>query len=169
MNENGTDGMVKDAVEDFRKELMGLDEKELAKLLARHRKVSKKRKILHPGSRTKEGLTPEEQTQLLEAFRTYYKTSYFQVYNAQRTQVEQSAAALLNVYNGNVFPEMNITWGTYPTNLGHADFPGCFRCHDGNHKSSSGREITQDCNACHSLLAMDEADPKILHELYPNP
>ena len=76
------------------------------------------------------------QTQLPEAFRAYYKTSYFQVYNAQRTQIEQSAEALLYVYNGNVFPEMNITWGTYPTNLGHADFPGCFRCHDGNHKSS---------------------------------
>ena len=108
------------------------------------------------------------QTELPEAFRAYYKTHYFAVYNAQRAQIEQSAAALLYVYNGNIFPEMNITWGTYPNNLGHADFPGCFRCHDGNHKSSQGREITQDCNACHSLLAMDEADPKILHELYPS-
>ena len=62
-------------------------------------------------------------------------------------------------------PEMNITWGTYPNNLGHTDFPGCFRCHDGNHKSKGGDEITQDCNACHALLAMDEPDPKILHEL----
>jgi len=69
------------------------------------------------------------------------------------------------IYEGNVFPEMNVTWGTYPNNLGHNDFPGCFRCHDGNHKSKAGGEITQDCNACHSLLAMDEPNPKILQEL----
>jgi hypothetical protein len=109
------------------------------------------------------------QTELPEAFRSYYKANYFSVYNSQRAQIEQAAATLLYIYNGNIFPEMNITWGTYPNNLGHTDFPGCFRCHDGNHKSKEGREITQDCNACHSLLAMDEADPKILHELYPGP
>ena len=108
------------------------------------------------------------QTQLPEAFRAYYKANYFSAYNSQRAQVEQAASTLLDIYNGNIFPEMNITWGTYPNNLGHADFPGCFRCHDGNHKSKEGREITQDCNACHSLLAMDEANPKILHALYPS-
>ncbi len=107
----------------------------------------------------------EAQTQLPEALRTYYRTRYFAAYNAQRAQIEQAAAALLEIYNGNIFPEMNMTWGTHPNNLGHQDFPGCFRCHDGNHQAKGGRSITQDCNACHALLAMDEADPKILHEL----
>jgi len=105
------------------------------------------------------------QTQLKEALREHYRSNYFSIYNSQRTQIEQAAAALLEIYNGNIFPEMNVTWGTYPNNLGHYDFPGCFRCHDGNHKSKDSREITQDCNACHSLLAMDEAHPKILQEL----
>jgi hypothetical protein len=105
------------------------------------------------------------QTELPEALREYYRKSYFAIYNSQRAQIEEAAKALLYIYDGNVFPEMNITWGSYPNNLGHNDFPGCFRCHDGNHKSKSGAEITQDCNACHSLLAMDEPDPKILHEL----
>ena len=105
------------------------------------------------------------QTELPDALREYYRTKYFSIYNSQRAQIEQAAAALLEIYNGNIFPEMNVTWGTYPNNLGHKDFPGCFRCHDGNHKSQSGREVTQDCNACHALLAMDESDPKILHEL----
>jgi hypothetical protein len=109
------------------------------------------------------------QTQLPEAFRAYYKANYYALYNSQSAQIEKAAAALLDIFNGDVFPEMNITWGTYPNNLGHTDFPGCFRCHDGSHKSKEGREITQDCNACHSLLAMDDADPKILHELYPSP
>jgi hypothetical protein len=105
------------------------------------------------------------QTQLPEALRGYYRKNYFAVYNSQRAQIEEAAFALLDIYNGNIFPEMNITWGLYPINIGHNDYPGCFRCHDGNHKSKEGRVITQDCNACHNLLAMEEPDPKILHEL----
>ena len=107
----------------------------------------------------------DAQTQLPEAWRQYYRANYFPVYNTQRAQIEEAASALLEIYNGNIFPNMNLTWGTYPNNLGHNDFPGCFRCHDGNHKAKDGRVITQDCNACHNLLAMDEPDPKILHEL----
>ncbi len=107
----------------------------------------------------------EAQTELPQALREYYRKNYFAVYNSQRAQIEEAAKGILYIYQGNVFPEMNITWGTYANNLGHTDFPGCFRCHDGNHKSKGGGEITQDCNACHALLAMDEPDPKILHEL----
>jgi nitrate/TMAO reductase-like tetraheme cytochrome c subunit len=105
------------------------------------------------------------QTELPEALRDYYRKNHFTLYNTQRTQIEQAARALLYIYEGNVFPDMHITWGSYPNNLGHTNFPGCFRCHDGNHKSKDSREITQDCNACHSLLAMDEPHPKILQEL----
>jgi len=105
------------------------------------------------------------ETEIPQALREYYRKNYFQVYNSQRAAIEDAAKGLVYIYDGNVFPEMNITWGTYANNLGHNDFPGCFRCHDGNHKSKGGGEITQDCNACHALLAMDEPDPKILHEL----
>jgi len=107
----------------------------------------------------------EAQDEIPQALREYYRKNYPAVYNSQRAQIEEAAKGILYIYQGNVFPEMNINWGTYPNNLGHNDFPGCFRCHDGNHKSKGGSEITQDCNACHALLAMDEPDPKILHEL----
>ena len=105
------------------------------------------------------------QTELPGALRDYYRKNYSAVYNSQGAQIEQAAEALLEIYNGNIFPAMNVTWGTYPNNLGHSDFPGCFRCHDGNHKAKDGRVITQDCNACHNLLAMEDPDPKILHDL----
>jgi hypothetical protein len=65
----------------------------------------------------------------------------------------------------NVNPEMKISWGTYPNNLGHEDFLGCFRCHDGSHQSKDGKVITQDCDACHAVLAQDEANPKVLTDL----
>ncbi|MBZ5514519.1 MAG: NapC/NirT family cytochrome c [Acidobacteriia bacterium] len=107
----------------------------------------------------------DAETDLPEALGEYYRKNHLSVYNSQQAEIEQAGRALVYIYEGNVFPAMNVTWGTYPNNLGHMDFPGCFRCHDGNHKTKGGKEITQDCNACHNLLAMDEADPKILHEL----
>jgi hypothetical protein len=111
--------------------------------------------------------------QLPEALRAYYQKNYPAVYASQRAAIDASAQGILYIYQGNVFPEMNITWGTYPNNLGHNDpghnnTPGCFRCHDDNHKSKAGKSITQDCNACHTMLAMDEPNPKILHELEGN-
>jgi hypothetical protein len=60
---------------------------------------------------------------------------------------------------------MKLTWGNYPNNVGHTDFPGCFRCHDDQHVSAKGSSVTQDCNSCHQMLAMDEAAPKILTDL----
>ena len=100
-----------------------------------------------------------------EALRQYYRTNYSLVYDAQRAQIEQAATTLLEIYSGNIFPRDEGDLGHISQQSGPQDFPGCFRCHDGNHKSKDGREITQDCNACHNLLAMDEPDPKILHEL----
>jgi hypothetical protein len=95
----------------------------------------------------------------------YYRTSYPQVFARQSAQLETAIAAVQAIYQQNVFPAMKITWGTYPNNLGHTDFPGCFRCHDGNHTSADGRTITNDCATCHDLLAVGENNPKILTEL----
>jgi len=65
----------------------------------------------------------------------------------------------------NVFPNMSIGWGTYPNNIGHEKFPGCFRCHDGQHVTKTGESIGQDCGTCHELVAVDEQNPKILKDL----
>jgi len=83
----------------------------------------------------------------------------------RRPEAARAAQALVAIYQRNVFPQMRVSWGTYPNNIGHNDFPGCFRCHDEQHASPDGRKITQDCNSCHRLLAMEEAAPKILTEL----
>jgi hypothetical protein len=92
------------------------------------------------------------------AFRQFYPAS-------PPAQVSNAIDALIAIYGRNVFPEMKVTWGTYPNNLGHMDFPGCFRCHDDNHAAADGKKIVQDCNTCHQMLAMDEPAPKILTDL----
>ena len=99
----------------------------------------------------------------------FYRTGYPQVYAANPALVKASIQKVGAIYARNVFPEMNVTWGTYPNNLGHTDFPGCFRCHDGNHTSASKRTISNDCSTCHNLLAVGEKDAKILTELGTDP
>ena len=99
------------------------------------------------------------------AFAKFYQDSYPAIWGQKQADVKTSADEVLAVYNRNVFPAMKVAWGAYPMNIGHEDFPGCFRCHDGSHSSQSGDSITQDCNACHNLLAQDETNPKILTDL----
>jgi len=65
--------------------------------------------------------------------------------------IDNAVAATARIYQGNVFPEMRVGFGTYPNNIGHIDSPGCFRCHDDNHKSKDGKAISQDCETCHKI------------------
>ena len=77
-------------------------------------------------------------------------------------EIQAAGAALLAIYQRNVFPDLKVTWGTYLNNLGHIDTPGCFRCHDGGHSTATGQTITQDCDSCHKVVAVDEASPEVL-------
>jgi hypothetical protein len=99
------------------------------------------------------------------AFEKFYRDTYPAVWSQRQAEVTASGKAVLAIWDRNIFPDMNVTWGKYPINIGHTDFPGCFRCHDGSHAAKNGDAITQDCNACHNLLSMDEANPKILTDL----
>jgi len=95
----------------------------------------------------------------------FYRSQYPAVWSAQRPQVEGSARTLATIYTNNVFPAMNVRWGTHPNNIGHTDSAGCFRCHDGSHTSQSGATITNDCSVCHNLAVSNEAHPKLLTDL----
>jgi hypothetical protein len=85
------------------------------------------------------------------SLRDFYRTSYEALYMTRRQDVERAVQATKTIYRKNVFPDMNVQFGTYPNNVGHVDFPGCFRCHDDNHKSNDGKTIRQDCELCHAM------------------
>jgi cytochrome c2 len=95
----------------------------------------------------------------------FYQTNYREIYQTRRTVVEQSGQEVANIYLRNIFPDMRVTWGTHPNNLGHNDSLGCFRCHDGSHTSADGQTITNDCSACHQIIVSGENNPKILTDL----
>ncbi len=103
--------------------------------------------------------------QIPKAIGEFYLTKYPALFQSDRPAIETAAEQVKQIYLRNVFPDMKLTWGTHPNNIGHDDFPGCFRCHDGKHKSADGRMITDDCSACHQVLAMEEENPKVLADL----
>ena len=85
------------------------------------------------------------------SLRDYYRTEQSGVYMSRRQDVERVVAATQDLYARNIFPTMKVGFGTYSNNLGHMDFPGCFRCHDDNHKTQDGRVISQSCDLCHTI------------------
>ncbi len=80
-----------------------------------------------------------------------YKTQHAEVYSARQPDVEAAVAGLQAIFDKTAFPFMNVTWESHPDNIGHKNFPGCFRCHDGKHLSSDNQAIRLECNICHSI------------------
>src|SRR5208337_4745969 len=70
--------------------------------------------------------------------------------------INKAVDELQVIYSTTFFPTMKVDWKTHPNNIGHLYYPGCFRCHDGNHVSKDGRVISKDCNSCHTLLDQEE-------------
>jgi hypothetical protein len=91
------------------------------------------------------------ESEISRTLRDFYRSQFPAVYMSQRQSVEKAVQTSGYIYRRNVFPEMNVTFGTYPNNIGHMDFPGCFRCHDDNHKAKDGTKISQDCDTCHKI------------------
>ncbi len=110
--------------------------------------------------------TAEASNKIPAALAKYYQECYPAVSSQRSGDISKAGTELATIYNRNVAPDLKVTWGTYTNNLGHTDFPGCFRCHDGSHSTIDKKmSITQDCNSCHVPLAVEEAHPQILKTL----
>jgi len=95
----------------------------------------------------------------------YYRQAYPAIASEREADVGAAAKVLVRIYDTNVFPDLGVSWGQYPNNLGHEAFPGCFRCHDEEHKTADGKTITQDCGVCHEAVATEESSPEVLKTL----
>jgi hypothetical protein len=75
-------------------------------------------------------------------------------------KLEPMIAEMQRIYSHNFFPEMRADWRAYPDNRSHKEWPGCFRCHAGEHHSADKQHTisTGDCNSCHTILAQGAGD-----------
>ncbi len=94
--------------------------------------------------------------QIARDLRDWYKENYPDLVEMNQELLDDAVRAVQQAYAENVFPSMNIGWGTYKDFIGHQDGTGCFRCHGGLHESRTGAIITEDCDACHIILAEDQ-------------
>ena len=76
---------------------------------------------------------------------------------AQSEPVIKEAQA---IYRANFFPEVKLDWRTHPNFVGHKNWDGCFRCHDGKHIAADGKTSIKasDCRSCHLILAQGSGE-----------
>jgi hypothetical protein len=91
---------------------------------------------------------------------SFYLTQYPELYPKKRQEIQKAVAEVQRIYQTNFFPEMKVDWRTHPDNIGHTLFPGCFRCHEGNHVSREGKVIRKDCQLCHTIIGQESDLPK---------
>ncbi len=82
----------------------------------------------------------------------YYQKNSPDLLSNGGKRISNAVAALQQIYGENFFPSMKARWTAYPDNEGHWIFPGCMRCHDGQHKSQDGDVIPHDCRTCHIIM-----------------
>jgi hypothetical protein len=88
----------------------------------------------------------------------FYSTKYSQLVSREEKLVELAAESVAGIYGRSVFPEMGVNWQTHPNNIGHEEFAGCSRCHDGELATADEEyAIPEDCDTCHTFLVEDSA------------
>jgi hypothetical protein len=102
--------------------------------------------------------TPQALTSIDKGLNEFYQTNYKDVYSQKQASIKGAVTEVQRIFQTFFFPEMKTDWQTHPNNIGHLYFSGCFRCHDGEHVSNTGKVITNNCNVCHTVI-FDTANP----------
>jgi hypothetical protein len=102
------------------------------------------------------GSTEEAVAGIFEGLEAFYRESYPSVAAEMAGEIATAGEVVGDLWATNVFPQMNVTWGTYPDHIGHAGFKsGCLRCHTSSMTTEDGEAVSTDCSNCHQVLVMD--------------
>jgi hypothetical protein len=88
----------------------------------------------------------------------YYRIEMPEVYREKRVEIDKAIISTQKAYGINIFPEMKVKWTYYFDNIGHLEYPGCMRCHLGDHKDENGIPITHECKDCHIILSQGSGE-----------
>jgi len=107
----------------------------------------------------------EAKKAIADKLTAWYQKNYPDLIKQKPALLSEAISGIQAAYCQNVFPQMNIQWGSYTSHIGHEQDTGCWRCHDDSHSTKSGETISMDCDTCHNILAQDAKDPAILKTL----
>lgn len=102
--------------------------------------------------------TDEAKETIKREIKRFYQDNFPEILKNKSQLIEKGIKGIQDAFGKNAFPEMKVKWNAYPNNIGHLEFPGCFRCHDDKHLSSAKKVIKRDCNLCHSINAQGYLD-----------
>ena len=106
-------------------------------------------------------VSQDQAAKAFEQLGEWYQAHYPDYYAKNQDKIRAAISTLQESYRSSVFPDMDVAWPTHPDNIGHKDFPGCFRCHDGKHVSNNNTTIRLECNLCHTIPEVVKAgDPR---------
>lgn len=97
-----------------------------------------------------------------DRIRGFYQLNYPAVAADKAAAIDAAIAKIKVIYGLSSDPAMQVTARTYPDNLGHLDFAGCFRCHDGAHFRvvdgvATKATIPSTCDTCHTFPQLGPA------------
>jgi nitrate/TMAO reductase-like tetraheme cytochrome c subunit len=104
--------------------------------------------------------TPDALNAIDAGLNDFYRTSYASVYSQKQDGIKSAVSEVQRIFQTYFFPEMKTDWETHTNNIGHLYSAGCFRCHDGEHVSKTGKVITNNCNVCHTTIFDSAAPPE---------
>lgn len=114
--------------------------------------------------------TDEARARIKESLVAFYRDNYRdQTNNGDSNSVDVAVRATQDIYARTIFPKMDVNWKSYPSNIGHLDSPGCFRCHDGKHVSDQGVRISSDCRVCHTFLYETDKQNVFAEDVFDHP
>lgn len=111
------------------------------------------------------GGADEALAEVSSAVRGFYQKNFPGHPDASPALIDQAIVEIQDILGRTIFPEMGADWKSYPDNLGHRDAPGCFRCHNEDLVSGSGKNIAAGCTDCHIILAQGEDIDRITVDL----
>lgn len=96
--------------------------------------------------------TKAEAETAIKALADTYAKDYPDYVKDNKDKIDGAVNVLLSIYEDTNFPDQQDNWQTHPNNVGHTNWPGCWRCHDGQHVSQpDNKAIRLECNLCHSI------------------
>ena len=98
-------------------------------------------------------------TGIASSINIFYKDEYPDLSMSKKAKIGQTVTQTTALYDQLVFPEEKVNWQTHADNLGHKDWPGCFRCHDGRHATKDGKILSNDCTVCHTTPVRGPLQP----------
>jgi hypothetical protein len=90
---------------------------------------------------------------IAETLTAVYRQDHSEFSDEGGERLSKAIHTLQDIYRETIFPEMKANWSAHPDNIGHRDWPGCFRCHNDEMESSDGDTVFTTCTRCHLILS----------------